>query len=63
MEYLVWCVIWGIVGYLVANTVKKNEPELDINPVLYGVGSFAFGILWCMLFLGFKYYSYKKHIK
>jgi hypothetical protein len=60
MEYLLFCAIWGIVGYVIANEVKKREQELDISPILYGIGSFTFGILWCMIFLAIKYYGFKK---
>ena len=38
MAYLIWCVVWGFVGYFVANEVKKSKPSLNVNPVLYGMG-------------------------
>ena len=60
MAYLIWCVVWGFVGYFVANEVKKSKPGLNVNPILYGVGSFSIGILWCMIFLAYKYFSYKE---
>lgn len=63
MVHLIYCVIWGVIGYIIANEVAKANKQLNINPMLYGIGSFSFGILWCMLFLAYKVYEHKKYNK
>ena len=37
--YLVWCVIWGAIAYLIANERKEKYSGLDVEPILYFLGT------------------------
>lgn len=41
-------------SYFVAHKAVEKNPGINVNPVLYAVGSLAFGALWVMAFLGCK---------
>lgn len=58
--YLIGLLIWGLAGYFTAKKVKEINKGLDVNPILYGVGSFCIGYLWCMIFLAYRVYKFKK---
>ena len=60
MEYMIACAVWGAIAYFLTKEVKAHNKGLDVNPVYYGIGSFVFGILWCMLFLAYKVHKFKK---
>ena len=51
---IVGYVLWAGLSYFVANKAVEKNPGINVNPVLYAVGSLAFGALWVMAFLGCK---------
>lgn len=45
-----WTLFWVVVCYLYAKDVKERYPDIDVEPFLYVIGGFCFGIfswLWC----------------
>ena len=42
---IIGLVIVMVVCYLYAKSVKEQYPEIDVNPELYIVGGFLFGLL------------------
>ena len=47
-------IIWTVLGYFTSKQVAKRNPQVSINPVLYAIGSFLFGYLGTMSYLGYK---------
>ena len=47
-------IIWAIAGYFTSKKIAKLNPQLEINPWLYGVGSLLFSYLGTMSYLGYK---------
>ena len=61
--YLVFCVIWGVIAYLIANKCKEKYSGLDVEPTLYFLGTVLVGIIIPMIYLAIKVNSYKKYSK
>ena len=61
--YLVWCVIWGVIAYLIVNSYKEKYNDLDVNPTLYFVGTVLMGIIIPMIYFVIKVNAYKKYSK
>ena len=47
-------ILWAGLSYFVAHKAVEKNPGINVNPILYAVGSLAFGALWVMVFLGCK---------
>lgn len=50
MEVLIGYVIWAMIAYFYASSVKKRYEDIDITPTNYIIGGFLFGlfsIIWC----------------
>ena len=56
---IIGLVIVMAVCYLYAKSVKEQYPEIDVNPELYIVGGFLFGLL-SLLYCVCKVYKFKK---
>lgn len=58
MEFLVELIVYGLfayAAYMIADKVRVKNPEFNVEPALYAVGSVIFGFLWVMAFLAIKY--------
>lgn len=58
MKILISSVIWSIGAYFISKKIKNQYKDLEINPMLYGVGTLFFGFLLTMSFLGGKVSKY-----
>lgn len=57
MEFLLQLIVHGLfayAAYIIANKVKTSKPDINVEPVLYAIGSVIFGFLWVMAFLAIK---------
>lgn len=50
MVELIYSVLWAVGCWYYAKNVKEEYKDIDIDPLLYIVGGFLFGLfsfLWC----------------
>ena len=61
--FVIGHLIWAFINYYAANYVADNNKGLKINPVLYVIGSLAFGGIFPLIFLVIKYMYYSYRVK
>jgi hypothetical protein len=47
-------IIWAIAGYFTAKKVAEKNPQMEISPVAYCIGSLIFSYLGAMSWLGYR---------
>jgi hypothetical protein len=52
-------VIWAVINYFAASLVKNRNPKIDVHPWYYAIGSFIFGGIFPLIFLGGKLILHK----
>jgi hypothetical protein len=62
MGSLVLLVLWAIVSYKMARTMKENE-GMDVKPINYAILSVLFGFIFAMAVLVEKYARMKNKVK
>lgn len=48
---IIWMFVWAWVNYACADNCVKTHEGFEVNPILYAVGSFAFGGIFTLIFL------------
>ena len=62
MGNLVALVLWFVISYKIARTMKENE-NMDVKPINYAILSVLFGFIFTMAVLVEKYARMKNKVK
>ena len=56
---LVTLLFWAIINYFIAKAVDNMDRTIDVHPWYYVIGSFLFGGVIPLIFLGIKFIVHK----
>lgn len=63
MEFILQLIVYPLFAYAayrISDKARIKNPDINIEPVLYAIGSVVFGFLWVMLFLAIKVSIYNR---